>query len=122
MIIVDTLLKKREEQGKPIRVAILGAGFMCQGLTNQIANSAPGMRIVAIYSRKPEKAIHVLTYSGFKNPIEATTQGQLDEAIRAGKPVFTQDGFLIARSSEIDLIVDTTGSVEFGARVVLEAF
>ena len=122
MIIVDTLLKKREEQGKPIRVAILGAGFMCQGLTNQIANSAPGMRIVAIYSRKPEKAIHVLTYSGFKNPTEATTQGQLDEAIRAGKPVFTQDGFLIARSSEIDLIVDTTGSVEFGARVVLEAF
>ena len=122
MIIVDTLLKQREEQGKPIRVAILGAGFMCQGLTNQIANSAPGMRIVAIYSRKPEKAVHVLTYSGFTNPIEATTQGQLDDAIRAGKPVFTQDGFLIARSSEIDLIVDTTGSVEFGARVVLEAF
>ena len=84
MIIVDTLLKKREEQGKPIRVAILGAGFMCQGLTNQIANSAPGMRIVAIYSRKPEKAIHVLTYSGFKNPVEATTQSQLDEAIRGG--------------------------------------
>ena len=122
MIIVDTLLKKREEQGKPIRVAILGAGFMCQGLTNQIANSAPGMRIVAIYSRKPEKAIHVLTYSGLTNPVEATTQSQLDDAIRAGKPVFTQDGFLLARSPEIDLIVDTTGSVEFGARVVLEAF
>jgi predicted homoserine dehydrogenase-like protein len=122
MIIVDNLLKARAEQGKPIRVAILGAGFMAQGLTNQIVNSTPGMCMVAIYSRKPEKAIHVLNYSGLKEPIEATTQSQLDEAIRAGKPVFTQDGFLLARSSEIDLIVDTTGSVEFGARIVIEAF
>ena len=122
MIIVDNLLKARAEQGKPIRVAILGAGFMAQGLTNQITNSTPGMRMVAIYGRMPEKAINILKYSGLDTPIEAATQGQLDEAIRAGMPVFTQDGFLLAHSSEIDLIVDTTGSVEFGARVVLEAF
>lgn len=122
MIIVDNLLKARAEQGKPIRVAILGAGFMAQGLTNQITNSTPGMRMVAIYGRTPEKAINVLKYSGLETPTEATTQSQLDEAIRTGMPVFTQDGFLLAHSSEIDLIVDTTGSVEFGARVVLEAF
>lgn len=122
MVLVDNALKARAEQGKPIRVAILGSGFMAQGLTNQIVNSAPGMKMVAIYGRKPQKAIHVLTYAGLQDPVEATTQSQLDEAIRAGKPVFTQDGFLLARSPEIDLLVDTTGSVEFGARVVLEAF
>ena len=33
MIIVDTALKAREEQGKPIRVGLIGAGFMGQGLT-----------------------------------------------------------------------------------------
>ena len=43
MIIVDNALKAREEQRKPIRVAILGGGFMSQGLTNQIVNSAPGI-------------------------------------------------------------------------------
>ena len=32
MWIFDSLLKKREEEGKPIRVGIVGAGFMCQGL------------------------------------------------------------------------------------------
>ena len=29
---------------------------MAQGLTNQIVNSVPAMRMVAIYSRKPQKA------------------------------------------------------------------
>ena len=36
MILVDTALQERQAQGKPIRVGIVGAGFMCQGLTNQI--------------------------------------------------------------------------------------
>ncbi len=122
MIIIDNALKARAEQGKPIKVAILGGGFMAQGLTNQIVNSVPAMSMVAIYSRKPQKAIHVLTYSGLENPIEAIGQSQLDDAIRDGKPVFTQDVMLLARSEQVDLIVDTTGSVEFGAHVLLEAF
>jgi predicted homoserine dehydrogenase-like protein len=122
MIIVDKALKARAEQGNPVKIAVLGSGFMAQGLTNQIANSVPAMSVVAIYSRKPQKAIHVLNYSGFDNPIEATTQNQLDDAIRDRKPVFTQDVMLVARSEQVDLIVDTTGSVEFGAHVVLEAF
>jgi len=122
MIIVDKALEARAEQGKPIKVAILGGGFMAQGLTNQIVNSVPAMRMVAIYSRKPQKAMHVLNYSGLEDPIEAITQTQLDDAIRDGKPVFTQDVMLLARSGHVDVIVDTTGSVEFGAHVLLEAF
>jgi predicted homoserine dehydrogenase-like protein len=122
MVIVDKALEARAEQGKPIKVAILGGGFMAQGLTNQIVNSVPAMRMVAIYSRKPQKALRVLNYSGLENPIEAVTQSQLDDAIRAGKPAFTQDVMLLARSEHVDLILDTTGSVEFGAHVLLEAF
>ena len=91
MIIVDNALKARAEQGNPIKVAILGAGFMAQGLTNQIVNSVPALSMVAIYSRKPQKVIHVLSYAGLENPIEAVTQTQLGDAIREGKPVFTQD-------------------------------
>jgi predicted homoserine dehydrogenase-like protein len=54
MWIVDTELKARADQNRPIRVGIVGAGFMCQGLTNQIVNSTPGMRVVAITNRRPE--------------------------------------------------------------------
>jgi predicted homoserine dehydrogenase-like protein len=122
MIIIDKLLKAREEQANPIRVGILGAGFMGQGLTNHITNSVPGMRMVAIYSRKPQRALDIFTYSGRTDPVEATTQTHLDEAIRADRPVVSEDAFLLARSEQIDILVDVTGSVEFGARVLLEAF
>src|SRR4051812_11894780 len=114
MIIVDTLLKARAEQGKPIRVGMLGAGFMGQGLTNQITNSVPGMRMAAVYNRHLNKAFHVYQYSGLNEIKVATKQSELDEAIRSGKPVVTEDAFLLARSEEIDVLVDVTGSVEFG--------
>ena len=122
MILVDTALKARAEQGKPIRVAIVGAGFMCQGLTNMIVNSTPGMRVVAISNRKPQRAVDVFHYSGCDDVALAETQRQLDDAILANRPVATEDGLLLARSPLVDVLVDVTGSVEFGAHVVLEAF
>jgi predicted homoserine dehydrogenase-like protein len=122
MVIVDNLLKARAEQGKPVRVGMLGAGFMGQGLTNQIVNSAPGMRMAAVYNRHINKAFHVYQYSGLTDIREATTQSQFDEAVAAGKPVVTEDAMMLARSPEIDILVDVTGSVEFGAHVILEAF
>jgi predicted homoserine dehydrogenase-like protein len=52
----------------------------------------------------------------------AGSQAQLDQAIRQGQPAVAEDPFMMCRSSEIDVIVDVTGSVEFGAHVILEAF
>src|SRR5712671_3268592 len=122
MIIVDRALQAREEEGKPIRVGMIGAGFMGQGLTNQIVNSVPGMRMVAAFNRRGQRAIDVFEYSGRNDVVVATTQGQVEDAIRGGQPVVTEDPFLLTRSEQIDVLVDVTGSVEFGARVVLDAF
>jgi len=121
MIIVDTLLRRLEEQGKPIRVGMIGAGFMGQGLTNQIENSVPGMRMAAIYNRRPERALDVYRYAG-RTPVMAGSQAALDQAIESGQPVVAEDPYFICRSPGIDVLVDVTGSVEFGAHVVLEAF
>lgn len=122
MVIVDNALKARQEQGKPIRVGLIGAGFMGQGLTNQIVNSVPGMRMAAIYGRNLKKALHLYNYAGIDDVIVASKQGQFDDAVRTGKAVITEDAFLIARSQQIDVLVDVTGSVEFGSQVCLEAF
>jgi predicted homoserine dehydrogenase-like protein len=122
MVIVDRALRAREEQGKPIRVGMVGAGFMGQGLTNQIVNSVPGMRMSAVYNRRPERALGVYAYAGRSEVVRASTQQQLDDAVRRGAPVVAEDPFLIGRSPGIDVLVDVTGSVEFGARVVLDAF
>lgn len=122
MIIVDTALQARAADGNPVRVGLVGAGFMGQGLTNQIANSVPGMEVVAIYNRTADRARNVYAYAGREDAVEATTQSALDEAIRSGKPVVTEDAFLLARSPLIDVLVDVTGAVEFGAHVILGAF
>ena len=122
MIIVDTALRAREQQGTPIRVGMIGAGFMGQGLTNQIENSVPGMRMAAIYNRTMERALEVYRYAGRHDVTTADTQQALDDQIRRGMPVVAEDPFTICRSPEIDVLVDVTGSVEFGAQVLLEAF
>jgi predicted homoserine dehydrogenase-like protein len=122
MILVDDALQAREAAGNPIRVGVVGAGFMCQGLTNQIAHSVVGMQVVAISNRKVERAAGVFRYSGYQDVAFADTQRALDDAIAAGRPVVTEDAFLLARSGLVDVLVDATGSVEFGARVTLEAF
>jgi predicted homoserine dehydrogenase-like protein len=121
MIIVDKALQEREDKGQPIRVAIMGAGFMAHGLANQIINSAVGMRLVAISNRKIARALDTFTYCG-REAATADSQTRFDECIERGQPVVTEDAMLLARSKHIDVLVDTTGSVEFGARVLLEGF
>ena len=122
MIIVDNAMKEREAESRPIRVATLGAGFMGQGLTNQIVNSVPGMRMVAGFNRRGQRALDMFAYAGRNDAVMATTQNQVEDAIRAGKPVATEDPVLLSRSEQIDVLVDVTGSVEFGARVIMDGF
>lgn len=122
MIIVDNALKAREAQGRPIRVAVLGAGFMSQGLANHIVHTMVGMRFVGVFNRRAQRGLDLCKYVGVKDCVVTAAQGETDLAISEGKVVVTEDAFLLARSKEIDVIVDATGSVEFGARVALEAF
>jgi predicted homoserine dehydrogenase-like protein len=122
MLLVDTALKAREAEGKPIRVGMVGAGFMAQGLTNQIVNSVPGMRMSAIYNRRPERAVEAFEYAGLSDVTTVATEGELDAAVKRGAPAVAEDAFALCRANEIDVIVDVTGSVEFGARVAMEAF
>jgi predicted homoserine dehydrogenase-like protein len=123
MILLDTALRARETEGNPIRVALIGAGFMARGLANQIVKSTPGMRLVGIYNRHLEKAVNAYKYvDDDLEPVVARTQGEFEDAISSAKPVVTDDAFLIARSAQVDVLVETTGSVEFGARLLIEAF
>jgi predicted homoserine dehydrogenase-like protein len=122
MIIVDKALRAREAENRLIRVGLIGSGFMAQGLSNQIANSVPGMRVAAIYGRKIQKAIDIAHYSGFDDVPVVSSSGDFEDALRAGRPAVTDDPFLLTRSEQIDVLVELTGSVEFGARVVLDAF
>jgi predicted homoserine dehydrogenase-like protein len=121
MILVDTALEAREREGRPIRAALIGAGFMSRGLANHIVNTTPGMRLVGVFNRGTQRAVDLCQYAGLTDVVSPATQREVDLAIREGKTVATGDAMLLARTPDVDILVDVTGSVEFGARVALEA-
>jgi predicted homoserine dehydrogenase-like protein len=123
MLIVDTALARREAEGRPIRVGMVGAGFMARGTALQIVQYATGMRLVAIANRTLSKAGQAYAEAGV--PAEQVhavdSVAQLEQAIAEGRPAITDDALLLCRAEGVDVIVEITGAVEFGAQVVLEA-
>jgi predicted homoserine dehydrogenase-like protein len=122
VIIVDSALKAREAEGRPIKVALVGAGFMAQGLGNQIVNSVPGMELVAVYARRRDRAEALLDYAGVASVQLADDAAGVDRAIRDEACAVSEDVFALCRAEEVDVVVDVTGSVELGCRVALESF
>ena len=123
MIIVDRALQAREADGRPIRMGMVGAGFMGRGVVNQVVNHVPGMRMSAIYARRLEQAADAYVYAtpGVQ-PVVARTQAELDAAVEQGVPVITDDPFLLCRSPHLDALMDVTGAIELGTQVALASF
>jgi len=121
MILVDRELERRETEGKPIRVALVGAGFMGRGIALQIETATPGMKLVAIANRTLDRAHEAYRQAGIDDPVEGGTADELAKALRAGLPAVTSDPLLVADAEGIDALVEVTGSVEPAARVVARA-
>jgi predicted homoserine dehydrogenase-like protein len=121
MVIVDTALAKRQEENNPVRVGLVGAGFMGRGIVLQIANSVPGMELVAIYNRSVEGSKRAYREAGIDEFEIVNSQTALEDRIAKGKYSITEDPFLLCKAENIDVIVEVTGAVEFSSRVVFEA-
>ncbi len=122
MFIVDKALQEREAEGRPIRVGMVGAGFMAQGVANQIVNTTPGMELVAISNRHADKARGCFEYAGLQETVAVTSTAELGRAMSAGTPAYTDDPYVITAGEGIDVLLEVTGSIDFGAGVVLDAF
>ena len=122
MMGVDKLLAERAVQGDPVRVAMAGCGFMGRGLVNQIVNSVPGMTLAAIAVRNPDNAFKALIDAGDSDAIAAEGAPALKRAIRQGVTAVTEDFHAITQTDGIDVIIDVTGSVEFGCHLALDCF
>lgn len=119
MIIVDTALAKRQAENKPIRVGMVGAGFMGRGIALQICNYVPGMELVAIANRTIEKAKRAYNEAGVTEVHEISSITDLEDNIRDGKYSITGDAMLLCEAEGIDAIIEVTGAVEFGAQIAL---
>ncbi len=121
MIIIDRALQTRADAGNPIKVGMIGAGFMGRGIVNQIANSVPGMELVAISNRNIEAAKLAYSEAGIETSKVVSTVQDMEEAVARGQYTVTEDAMLLCRAEGIDALIEVTGAVEFGAHVVMEA-
>lgn len=121
MIIVDQVLAKREQEGNPVRVAMIGAGFMARGIALQILQAVKGMRLVAISNRRLEEARRAYQEAGVTEVRGVETMKELETALAAGQYAVTEDAMLLCEAQGINAVIEVTGTIEFAAHVVLKA-
>jgi len=121
MIIVDSALAQRAAEGRPVRVAMVGAGFMGRGLANQIINSVPGMELVAIVNRNLANAERAYREAGVTAVTVADDGAAVDRAVAAGELVVTENYRAVTDAQSVEAVVEVTGAVEYGCHVVVRA-
>jgi len=118
---IDRKLAEREHQGGPINVALVGAGYSGRNIAYQIIKSFPGLRLAAISNRTLSRAREAYSLSGVTDVQVVETPRSLEEAIRRQRFAITDDPSVICSAGGIEAVIESTGTIDFGAEVVLQA-
>ncbi len=123
MIVVDALLEQRAAEGNPVRVGIAGPGFMAKGLMNHIINTKTGMEVACIFARTPDKGVAALATAGRDGELVAVVDDAagVDAMAAKGGTAVTSNHQAMTAADSVDVVIDCTGSVEFGCHLALSA-
>lgn len=121
MILVDEALRARAAEGRPVRVGLVGAGFMARGIMRQLRRALPGLQLVAVANRTPARALEALARAGYPDVREVDGPDGVDRAAADGAVALTTDAAALCAAAPVEVLVEATGAVEFGARVILDA-
>jgi predicted homoserine dehydrogenase-like protein len=119
---IYSVLQQREAEHRPIRVGVIGAGATGRAIALQLGTPVPGMRLLGMSNRTPQHGERAFKEAGISKWETASTPAEAASRISRGIPVLTDDPTVLTRCDAIDLIVEVTGTVNFGASVVLDAF
>jgi predicted homoserine dehydrogenase-like protein len=121
VIIVDSALQQRERDGNPVRVGMIGAGYMGRGLARTIVNATPGMRLVAIANRTLANARRAYNELGITELASADDARDVERAVARGIPCVTENPHALTGAANIDALCDVTGTIEYGSHVAMSA-
>jgi len=122
MIMIDRALEARAKSGRPILVALVGAGFMGRGIVLQVNRFAQGMKIACVVNRTLDNARLAFEQAECAPVREIASGAQLSACIDNNEFAITTDFRAATDCDRIDVIIEVTGSVEYGAQVALRAF
>jgi predicted homoserine dehydrogenase-like protein len=102
-------LARRADEGKPVRIGVIGSGEMGTDLVTQCM-LMKGVELAAMSTRRPHtaRAAVKIAYGDDAKAEEATTQSKLTAAIEAKKIAITSNDLLVTNPL-IDVIIDATG-------------
>lgn len=102
-------LARRADEGKPIRIGVIGSGEMGTDLVTQ-GMLMRGVEVAAIATRRPHTALEAtaIAYGDTSHAVEADTQSKVAAAIEGGKLAITSADVLV-RAPQIDVVIDATG-------------
>jgi predicted homoserine dehydrogenase-like protein len=79
------------------------------------------MKLVAISNRTVSKAERAYREADIESAKFVETVSQLENAIARDQYAITDDAMLLCQADNIDAVIESTGEVEFGAQVTMEA-
>ena len=112
-------LLKRQADGNPIRVGLIGAGKFGSMYLSQIPRT-PGVHLVGVADLSPAAARTNLARVGWD--VARTEAVSLDAAVKNGDTHITEDWKALASHPAIDVVVECTGHPIAAVDHCLEAF
>jgi predicted homoserine dehydrogenase-like protein len=115
---LHTKLLERESSGRPVTVAVIGAGKFGTMFLSQ-ARLTPGMHVVAVADLDVGRARSQLQTAGW--PDETYAASSQADAHKKRKTFVTDDGEAVIADPQIEVIVEATGVPGAGIRHALKA-
>ncbi len=110
------MLRRRGEDGRPLRVGLIGAGKFGSMYLSQ-ARRTPGVHMVAVADLAPARAKEALARVGW--PAEQLAARGFEEATQRGTTYVGDDASALIASAHVDIVIDATGSPSAGIAHVL---
>ncbi|MAA96940.1 MAG: flagellar biosynthesis protein FlgA [Stappia sp.] len=115
---LSRMLAARAAEGRPVRVALIGAGkFGSMYLTQ--ARLTTGVQVAAIVDLDPARARRTLATCGW--PEEQSAAESLDDAMASGATHVTDDLARVLSDARIEVVIEATGDPAVGIRHALAA-
>lgn len=122
MFELNKQLEQLDKEGRPIRLAFIGAGAMGMNFIGQTV-LAPGMEPRIVIDIKVDNAVRALALSGISedNIAVCKTVREAQKAFNEGKYVCSNDVSVIYEVDNIDVVCECTGVVSVGTRYCFDA-
>jgi predicted homoserine dehydrogenase-like protein len=112
------LLELAKKNGRPFRIALVGAGQMGRGFAAQAHRL--GLEVAAVADIAPDRINQAFHDLGHASPIISSDPAELNHLIKAGQPAGTTNADIVPQL-DVDVVVEATGVAAIGADIIYKS-